>query len=161
MPHVEKRQKNDVKVIWQRAGRLFFILAFVYAVGFVGSLFVTPDRLNWYRSLSLSPLTPPDWVFGAVWSLLYLLMALAAFLSWEKATPRYFSLQLICTGLWPFVFFYLHSVVGGIIVILAMLLFLGLTIKSFYKTCVISAVLLVPQFLWGLFALYLNSAILL
>lgn len=148
------------KQIWLRAGRLFFILIFVYAVGMIGAGFITPDRLNWYHSLSLSALTPPDWAFGAAWSLLYLLMSIAAFLAWEKATPRYFAFQLICTGLWPFVFFYLHSIIGGIIVIILMLIFLALTMKSYYKTSPVSAVLLVPQFLWGLFALYLNSAIL-
>ncbi len=160
MPTSRQHSTSDVKSIFKRAAHLFFILACVYAVGLIGSLFVTPDRLNWYHSLPLSRLTPPDWMFGAIWSLLYLLMAFAAFLAWDKATPRYFSLQLICTGLWPFVFFYLHSIIGGIIVILAMLFFLVLTIKSFYKVCSISAALMVPQFLWGLFALYLNSSIL-
>ncbi len=160
MPHLKRQPKSDVKHIFKRAGRLFFILAFVYAVGFIGSCFVTPDALNWYHSLPLSRLTPPDWMFGTVWSILYLLMAIAAFLVWEKATPRYFSLQLICTGLWPFVFFYLHSIVGGIFVILAMLVFLALTIKSFYKANSIASALMIPQFLWGLFALYLNSSIL-
>lgn len=156
----ELEENLSMKQIWMRAGRLFFILIFVYAVGFIGSAFVTPDRLNWYNTLPLSELTPPSWVFSTVWSLLYLLMALAAFFAWEKATPRYFALQLICTGLWPFVFFYMHSIIGGIVVILLMLLFLGLAIKSYYKTTPISAILLVPQFLWGMFALYLNVAIL-
>ncbi len=146
--------------IWIRAGRLFFILVFVYAVGWIGSSFVTPDRLNWYHTLSLSPLTPPDAVFGMVWSLLYLFMAIAAFITWDKATPRFFAFQLICTGLWPFVFFYLHSIIGGLIVIILMLLFLFLTIREFYKTSLVSAALLVPQFIWGLFALYLNGYIL-
>lgn len=146
--------------LWVRAWRLFFILLFVFVVGFVGSSFVTPTQLAWYHQLPLSVLTPPDWLFGAMWSFLYFLMAIAAFLVWEKASPRYFALQLICTALWPFVFFYLHSIIGGIIVILALLLFVGLTIKSFYKANVIAAVLMVPTFLWGLFALYLNSSIL-
>ncbi len=160
MTTLNEHHSSDMKLLWKRAGRLFFILLFVYAVGIVGSSFITQDRLNWYHTLSLSPLTPPDWAFGAAWSLLYLLMSIAAFLSWEKTTPRFFALQLVCTGLWPFVFFYLHSIIGGIVVIIAMLIFLALTIRSFYKTCQIAGILMVPQFLWGLFALYLNSYIL-
>lgn len=156
----KNRNISQKENIWIRAGRLFFILVFVYAVGWIGGSFVTVDRLNWYHSLPLSPLTPPDAVFSIVWSLLYLLMAISAFIAWDKATPRYFAFQLICTGLWPFVFFYLHSVIGGLIVIVLMLVFLFLTIREFYKTSLVSAALLVPQFLWGLFALYLNGYIL-
>lgn len=146
--------------VYIKALRLLFILICVNAVGFVGGSFVTPDRLAWYRTLPLSDLTPPDWMFSVVWIVLYFLMAISAFLTWNKASPRYFALQLATTVLWPFVFFYLHSVIGGVFVILAMLVFLAMTIKTFYPVSKTAAFLLIPQFLWGLFALYLNGIIL-
>ncbi len=146
--------------IYVKAGRLFFILVFVYAVCFVSSLFITRDRLNWYRSLPLSSLTPPDYLFGVAWSILYLLMGISAFLVWNKASPRYFALQLICAGLWPFVFFFLHSIIGGLIIIALMIVFLGLTIKTFYPVSKTAGILLIPQLVWAIFAFYLNASLL-
>ena len=128
-------QKNDS--IYVKAGRLFFILL-----------------------LPLSSLTPPDYLFGVAWSILYLLMGISAFLVWNKASPRYFALQLICAGLWPFVFFFLHSIIGGLIIIGLMIVFLALTVKTFYPVSKTAAFLLIPQLMWAVFAFYLNASLL-
>ena len=88
------------------------------------------------------------------------MIKISMFLVWNKASPRFFALQLMCTALWPFVFFYLHSVQGGIGVIIALIVLLVLTIKTFYPVSKTAGLLLVPQLLWSFFALYLNSAIL-
>ncbi len=138
---------------------LFFLLLVVFSVSFVSGAFITPDRLNWYKTLPLSSLTPPDIVFSLVWTVLYFLMAISAFLVWNKASPRYFVLQLIANGLWPFLFFYMHSPIAGLIDILALILFVGLTIKTFYNVSKTAAGLLLPLFIWILFAFYLNAHI--
>lgn len=155
-----QRLKKETPSLALRTARLVFLLVCVCALGFVSSLFITPDALGWYHSLPLSRLTPPDMLFSLVWIILYVLMAIAAFLVWNKASPRFFALQLICAAFWPFVFFYLHSVAGGAVVILAMVVFLALTIKVFYPASKVAAFLLVPQLIWGVFALYLNCALL-
>ena len=141
--------------------RLIFILIFVNAVGAVGGGFMTPTSMKWYHTMSLSPLTPPDYVFAIVWPVLYMMMGISMFLVWHKASPRFFALQLMCTLLWPFVFFYMHHIGIALGVIVALIVFLGLTIKTFYPASKTAAVLLIPQFLWCLFAFYLNAHLLL
>lgn len=147
------------KEILKNGFRLFFLLVLVFLIPAISSGFITYDRMNWYYSLPLSPLTPPQYVFGIVWSVLYILMAVSAFLVWGKASPRFFVLQLICNGLWTFVFFYLHAPLGGLVVTLVLLFFLALTIKEFYKASRKAAILLAPVFIWCLYAFYLNAYI--
>ncbi len=147
------------KEILKKAFRLFFLLCFVNAVGYVGGGFVTPDRINWLYGLNLPPLMPPAIVFGLVWPILYLCIAISAFLVWGKTSPRNFALQLAFNGVWPFAFFYLHSPIGGLIVILLLLIFLVLTIKQFYPVSKSAAFLLIPYLIWVVFASYLNGYI--
>ena len=149
------------KRILKRGGILFFLLAIIFAIPYSTRSFMTIDRMNWYYSLPLSSLTPPDWVFPIVWTILYFLMAISAFLVWGKTSPRYFVLQLITNGLWPFLFFYLHKPTAALIDILFMIIFVFLTIKTFYKASRIAAYLLVPLFCWIVFAFYLNGYIVL
>lgn len=148
------------EALLKKVARLIFLLVCVNAVGFVGGSFVTRENMMWYKSLPLSSLTPPDYVFSFVWPILYILMAISMFLVWNKASPRFFALQLMCTVLWPFVFFHLHSVIAGIGIIIALIVLLSLTIKTFYPVSKTAALLLIPQLIWSMFALYLNSAIL-
>lgn len=145
--------------IFQNACKLLFLLAIIFSIPIISQGFTTVDRISWYHSLPLSPLTPPDYTFGIVWTALYFMMAISAFLVWGKTSPRFFVLQLICNGLWSFVFFYLHAPKSALAVIGALLFFLFLTIKQFYKTSKIAAYLLIPTFLWCLFAFYLNGYI--
>ena len=151
-------QKEDT--LLKKVFRLIFLLVCVNAVGAVAGSFMTEESMMWYKSLPLPSLTPPDYIFSIVWPILYILMAISMFLVWNKASPRFFALQLMCTALWPFVFFYLHSVQVGIGVIIALIVLLVLTIKTFYPVSKMAGLLLVPQLLWSFFALYLNSAIL-
>ena len=111
------------KMIMKRAGILFFLLFLVFLISGLSGSFITFDRLNWYKTLPLSSLTPPDVWFSIVWSVLYFLMAISAFLVWDKASPRYFVLQLVTNGVWPFLFFYMHSPIAGLIDILLMIIF--------------------------------------
>lgn len=140
-----------------KAGRLFFLLLFTNAVGYVGSGFLTPEARVWYHTLQQAPLTPPDMVFGVVWTILYFLMAVSAFLVWGKASPRWFVMQLAMTLIWPFVFFYLREmgIALGVAVLLAF--FLILAIRDFARASHTAAALLLPVLLWSMFAIYLNT----
>ena len=149
------------KSILKRGGILFFLLVIIFSIPYATRGFMTFDRMNWYHTLPLSGLTPPDFVFPIVWTILYFLMAFSAFLVWEKASPRYFVLQLITNGVWPFLFFYLHNPTAALIDILFMIVFVALTIKTFYKVSKMAAYLLIPLFCWIVFAFYLNAHIVL
>ena len=151
----------QTKSVWRQVGELLFLLILVNSVGGIGSLYMTSDTLNWYHQLNGSPLTPPDWAFGIVWSVLFFLMALSMFLVWGRASPRWFAIQLICNMLWSFCFFYLRSPILAELVLFVLIFALFMNVCLFYKVSKLSGLLLLPTLLWSLFALYLNSFILL
>ena len=151
----------QTKSVWRQVGELLFLLILVNSVGGIGSLYMTSDTLNWYHQLNASPLTPPDWAFGIVWSVLFFLMALSMFLVWGRASPRWFAIQLICNMLWSFCFFYLRSPILAELVLFVLIFALFMNVCLFYKVSKLSGLLLLPTLLWSLFALYLNSFILL
>lgn len=147
------------KSIIKSAFRLFFLLFLVNTIGYIGGSYMTEDTLLWYKTLPNSSLTPPDWVFPITWMILFFLMAVSAFLVWGRASPRWFVAQLMMNMLWSFCFFYLRNPVCALGVLILMLVFLGLNIASFGKFSKIAGWLLMPTFIWGLFALYLNICI--
>ena len=147
------------KNVLKKEGVLFFLLSIIFLIPTITRGFMTPDRVGWYHSLVQSSLTPPDYYFSIIWTCLYTLMAISAFLVWQKASPRYFVLQLITNGLWPFLFFYLHNPTAALIDILFMIVFVVLTIKTFCKASKMAGLLLLPLLVWILFACYLNAYI--
>lgn len=146
---------------YQKALCLFFLLLLTNGVGYVGSTFMTPDNMLWYQYLNKPILTPPDIVFPIVWTILFFLMAFAAFIVWNKANPKYFTLSLMANLAWSFSFFYLRSTLVALVIILIYLFLLYMCIKVFYKVSKTAAYLMVPTFIWCLFALYLNGYVVL
>lgn len=147
--------------IWQKAGRLFFLLLLVNVVGYIAAGYMTPTTQVWYQGLTKSALNPPDIVFPVVWSLLFLCLAVSAFLVWGKASPRWFVFQLIFNMLWSFTFFFLQRPDIAVGVTVLLLFSVYKTFRAFYPVSKISGFLQIPIFCWCLFALYLNSAIVL
>jgi len=85
---------------------LVFILITLFA-GFIGSLFTTPSIASWYAFINKPSFSPPNWLFAPVWSLLYILMGIAAFLIWQKRDNlktkpalMFYGIQLILNTLW-------------------------------------------------------------
>lgn len=135
--------------------------------GIIGSVFTTPSIAGWYESLAKPALNPPAWVFGPVWTTLFALMGIAAFLVWKKGLERrgvkialgIFLGQLILNTLWSIIFFGLHSSGGALIEIVFLWLAILITIIAFAKISKPATWLLVPYILWVSFAVYLNYAI--
>jgi tryptophan-rich sensory protein len=137
-------------------------------VGVAGSLFTTADTLNnWYAKLNKPAFNPPDWVFGPVWTTLYILMGIAAFLVWQKGLDNKlvrvallcFVVQLALNALWTPLFFGLRSPLAGLIDIVLLLSAIDLTTILFLRISKPAAVLLAPYILWVLFATILNASI--
>lgn len=134
--------------------------------GIIGSVFTTSSVSSWYPTLVQPELAPPSWVFGPVWTTLYALMGIAAFLVWKKGWGRrdvrfalgLFLVQLIVNSLWSFVFFGAQNIGGALTVIVLLWVLIVLTIIFFGKLSKTAAVLLVPYLLWVSFASYLNYA---
>lgn len=141
-------------------------VAVAEAAGIIGSLFTAASVATWYQTLTQPELAPPSWVFGPVWTTLYALMGVAAFLvwrhGWRRADVRWallvFALQLAVNVLWSLAFFGLQSI-GGALVVIAVLWFLIIyTMILFSRHSKTAAWLLAPYLLWVSFASYLNYA---
>ena len=122
---------------------------------------------NWYNLLAKPPLTPPAWVFAPAWVFLYLtiLVSLILFTTKRRGQNKvngyiYFIIQLLLNIIWVPLFFIQKNAGLAFIDIIFLDVFVFLIIKEFYKTSQSSAIILIPYFMWVLFATYLNGGIL-
>jgi benzodiazapine receptor len=137
------------------------------AAGAVGSLFTTPKIAGWYATLAKPSFRPPNWVFGPVWTMLYILMGIALFLVWRKglsargvrAALLVFVVQLVLNALWSVAFFGAESPGAGLVVIVALWFAIVACIALFAPLSRAAALLLVPYILWVSFAAILNGSI--
>jgi len=121
---------------------------------------------NWYKKLKKAPWTPPPYVFGIVWTILYILMAISVYIVWtdKKCYPyckelNIFFLQLFLNIIWTTIFFKFKMPFLAFIDIILLLLVVGNTYKKFYQINKLSAYLLIPYLLWLLVAFTLNGYI--
>ena len=136
------------------------------AIGFGGSFFVG-NSLDWYQSLQKPVFNPPSWVFGPVWTAIYLLMGISFFLIWQKGLTgaagktalACFILQLVFNAFWTPIFFGAKQPLIAFADIVILWLAIAATIGSFYRVSKPAAVLLVPYIVWVSFAAVLNAAI--
>lgn len=135
--------------------------------GIIGSVFTAPSIAGWYGELVKPAINPPSWVFGPVWTTLFTLMGIAAFLIWKKGLERrdvkialgIFIGQLMLNTLWSIVFFGLQNPGGALIEIVFLWSAILATIIAFARISKPAAWLLLPYILWVSFAMYLNYAL--
>jgi len=151
------------------AGLLGFLLV-CYAIAALGALATVPAIPSWYAALAKPSFNPPNWVFAPVWTTLYGLMAIAAWLVWR--TPKtgrqakyrlsglnLFSIQLLLNAVWTPVFFHFHRLLAALVVILCLLVAIFLTTHRFGKVDRFAAALMLPYLAWVAFATALNYQI--
>jgi len=134
------------------------------AVGILGSLFTAPAIPAWYAGLNKPSFSPPNWLFAPVWTILYALMGISAFLIWRERFERkdakvalvLFAVQLILNTSWSFLFFKLQNPFYALVEIFVLWVFILLTILSFSKISKPAGLLLLPYLLWTTFASLLN-----
>jgi len=137
------------------------------AAGAIGSIFTRTAIPTWYATLEKPIFTPPNWLFAPVWTLLYILMGIAAFLVWRKGLKNrgvrtaliVFLIQLVLNALWSVVFFGFESPLYGLIVISVLWVAIIVTAIKFFKISRVASVLMWPYLLWVTFAAVLNSSI--
>ena len=147
--------------------RLVLSIVACLAAGAIGSIFTRSAISTWYATLEKPPFTPPNWLFAPVWTLLYILMGIAAFLVWRKGLENrgvrialiVFLIQLVLNALWSVVFFGLESPLYGLIVISVLWIAILVTIIKFFRISRVASVLMWPYLLWVTFAAVLNSSI--
>lgn len=131
-----------------------------FAASAAGAFFSPGD---WYASLNKPSFNPPGWVFGPVWTVLYAMMGVSAWLVWRQGNGvrplAPWLLQLSLNAAWTPVFFGLHRMDIALVIIIAMWLAILATILAFRKRSRPAALLLVPYLLWVSFATVLNAAL--
>jgi translocator protein len=142
-------------------------LALCLLTGTLGGIVTAESLDNWYALISKPPWNPPSWIFAPVWTTLYVLMAVAAWLVWRRGTHGaavksalvLFFLQLALNGLWPFVFFGAHEIGLAVANIAALWIVLALTIWGFFGVSIWAGILMLPYIAWVTFASVLNYVI--
>lgn len=132
--------------------------------GYIGSFFTSPSIPTWYANLEKPSFNPPDWVFAPVWTALFVLMGISAYLVWHKGVQNkdvrislfIFGVQLMLNVLWSFLFFRLQSPFYAFVEIIILWAAIALTILNFHRISRTAGLLLLPYILWVSFAAILN-----
>jgi len=138
------------------------------AIGSISGIATANNLTDWYSTLNKPFFNPPNWIFGPMWTLLYILMGWAVALIWDKGLGRtdvknaiiLFVVQLFLNGFWSIAFFGMHSPGLGLLVIVTLWILIYLCIKWFREIDSTASKLLWPYLAWVTFATLLNAAIL-
>lgn len=143
---------------------LFISLLISLGTGALSSL-LTPNVSEQYRTLYKPPLAPPGWLFPIVWTILFILMGVAAYLVYISDSPdkntalRLYLIQLVVNVGWSFIFFRLNAYLLAFTWLLLLFFLVYLTAKEFYKINKTAGYLMIPYLLWIIYAGYINLAI--
>jgi len=150
--------------------QLYYIaiaVAICLIIGFLSSVATQSSVVDWYQTLNKPSFNPPNWLFAPVWSVLYVMMGVAAGLVWArgfhhiwvKTALYHFIFQLLFNALWSIVFFGLKEPFWALLVIFTLLILIVLTIRWFKVVHKTAAILMIPYLLWVCFASALNYKI--
>jgi benzodiazapine receptor len=137
----------------------------VLLLGNVGTLFTIKSIPTWYKGLKKPYLNPPNWIFGPVWTLLYIIIGVSGYLIWKEDQDFFgknsyalaiYGIQLLLNYLWTPLFFGLHKLFISFVEILLLDFVIYINIKEFYAINKTAAYLLIPYFAWVSFASFLN-----
>ena len=151
---------------WKSAAMLLLAIAICLLVAGAGGLFTAGSVEQWYPTLQKPAWTPPSWLFAPVWTILYLMMAIAAWLVWRRRKAEkakwalcLFILQLALNAAWSPLFFGLKNPLAGLLDIVPLWAAILATLIHFRKISAAAGALLVPYWLWVSYATALNGAI--
>ncbi|HEY1122448.1 MAG TPA: TspO/MBR family protein [Haloferula sp.] len=145
--------------------KIVLSIAVAEILGGLGGFITASSIGSWYAALERPPGTPPNAVFGPVWSILYAMMGIAFALVWHRAPAgpakqralTIFFIQLVLNLAWTPVFFGAHLLAPALVVIGLLVLAIAATIIHFRPLDKLAAALLVPYLLWVCYATYLNA----
>ncbi len=136
--------------------------------GIIGALFTMPAIEGWYATLVKPSFSPPNWIFGPVWTTLYLLMGIALFLVWKKGLGEarvrfafwFFIVHLVVNTVWSILFFNLHNILFAFVDIMILWAMIATLVVLFWRIDRWAAYLLIPYLVWVSFAGVLNYSLL-
>ena len=145
--------------------KLVLSIALPLVIGAVAGIFTTREIPAWYATLNRPGISPPNWVFGPVWTILYVLMGFSFYLIWIEPAGylrtlaiAIYLLQLLLNFSWSFLFFYFKRIGFSLIEIIFLWLSILIMLFFFYRVKPAAAYLNIPYFLWVSFASVLNAA---
>jgi len=151
-----------------KIARIILVVVVCLSIGYMSGIVTRSAITTWYPTLIKPSFNPPNWIFAPVWSLLYVMMGVAAGLVWNQMDSNkegvkkalfFFAIQLILNALWSYLFFGLHNpMLAGLEIILLWLMIYE-TYIQFSKINTIAGYLLIPYLLWISFASVLNGCI--
>jgi len=141
---------------------LFFIITF--SASLIGGVATVSFKEPWYSTLIKSSVNPPDWVFGPVWTILYLMMTIAIWLYWHSINRNhkivfYYFIHIAVNTTWSIVFFVFHQILLAMIVLIFLIGLIIFLMICFKRVNMTSFYLMVPYLLWCCYALILNTSI--
>ena len=141
---------------------LFVLITF--SASFIGTFVTIYFKEPWYSILNKPVFNPPDWVFGPVWTILYLMMTISIWLYWhsenkERNTVYIYFMHLVFNTTWSITFFVFHNMLLALVVLIILIAFIINLILSFRRVKKVSSYLMIPYLLWCCFALILNSSL--
>ena len=136
-------------------------LLVTFGASAIGSLATINYKEPWYSLLNKPTFNPPDWVFGPVWTTLYLMMTIAIWLFWHsnnknKNTVYVYLIHLVFNTTWSVVFFVFHNMTLALIILILLIGLIINLILRFKRVNLVSSNLMIPYLLWCSFALFLN-----
>ena len=144
-------------IIWWK---LIVSILICLAIGGIAGFFTANSVSTWYNDLNKPSFNPPNYLFGPVWTLLYILMGVALYILWTTSNRTaiiFFIIQLILNFAWSFLFFQLKNPLIALIEILFLLSAMILTVV--YARNITVTYLFIPYILWVSFATILNASI--
>ncbi len=162
MKNLSKTGKKKIDFI-----KLFVSIAGVLLIGFISSFFSAGSIDSWYQTLARPSFNPPNWIFGPVWTILYIVIGISFYLVWmsdakddiKKKAYLIFAVQLALNFIWSILFFGNQMIFGAFVEIIFLWIAILLNILIFYKISRLAGGLLVPYFLWVSFAALLNYSL--
>ncbi|RZL08773.1 MAG: tryptophan-rich sensory protein [Pedobacter sp.] len=139
-------------------------LAIPLSIGAIGAFFTASSVETWYKTINKPSFNPPDGIFGPVWTSLYILIGISAYLVWQKRdqidkfprTVAIYLIQLVLNLLWSFIFFYAHEIGMALVEIIMLLVVIIINALVFYRIDKSAGLLFIPYILWVSFATVLT-----
>ena len=143
-----------------------FFLSFTFTASLIGGFATITFKEPWYSFLNKPTFNPPDWVFGPVWTSLYIMMTVSIWLYWhaknrDMNTVFIYFIHLLFNTTWSIVFFVYHNMVLALLILIILITLIIILILRFKRVKMLSAYLMIPYLLWCSFALIPNTSLIL
>lgn len=156
-----------MKLVMKNFIKLASSIVICFLAAGIGSVFTSSAIPSWYATLTKPSFSPPNYLFGPVWTILYILMGISLYIIWNKgiknkkvkAALYIFGIQLLLNTIWSPVFFGAHALLLAFIIIVALWFYIVKTIKAFAKIDKLASYLLYPYLAWVSFASILNFSV--